>query len=140
VGNITDAWSISAGYTHQKTKVTNGRAVAVDGTSNLTYAPDDSFTSWTTYRLPFGLEVGGGVRYVSGLHRGTDGAAGTPARTQGYTVVDAILAYAVTDNITLRANAYNLFDKDYVLGINKSGYRYTPGQPQTFLFSADFRF
>lgn len=140
VGNITDAWSISAGYTHQKTKVTNGAPIAVDGTSNLTYSPDDSFTSWTTYRMPFGLEVGGGVRYVSGLHRGTDGAAGTPPRTQGYTVVDALLSYAVTDNVTLRANAYNLFDKDYVMGINKSGYRYTPGQPQTFLFSADFRF
>src|SRR3546814_4642105 len=27
VGNITDAWSISAGYGHQKTKVTNGNAV-----------------------------------------------------------------------------------------------------------------
>lgn len=140
VGNITDAWSISAGYTHQKTKVTNGSAIAVDGTSNLTYSPDDSFTSWTTYRMPFGLEVGGGVRYVGGMHRGTDGAAGTPPRTQGYTVVDAILAYAVTENITLRANAYNLFDKDYVMSINKSGYRYAPGQPQTFLFSADFRF
>jgi catecholate siderophore receptor len=37
-------------------------------------------------------------------------------------------------------NAYNLFDKHYVAAINKSGYRYTPGVPRTFLFSADFRF
>jgi len=140
VGNITDAWSISAGYTHQKTKVTNGSSIAADGTSSLTYSPDDAFTSWTTYRLPFGLEIGGGIRYLSGLHRGTDGAVGTPAFTKGYTVIDAILAYPVTDNVTLRVNAYNLLDKDYVASINKSGYRYTPGQPRTFLFSADFRF
>ena len=140
VGNITDAWSISAGYGHQKTKVTNGNAVAVDGSSGLTYAPDDSFSSWTSYRTPFGLEVAGGVRYTSGMRRGTDGAAGTPPRTEGYTVVDALLGYAVNDNFKLRANAYNLFDKDYVAAINKSGYRYVPGQPQTFLFSADFRF
>ena len=140
VGNITDAWSISAGYGHQKTKVTNGGAVAVDGSSGLTYAPDDSFSSWTSYRTPFGLEVAGGVRYTSGMRRGTDGAAGTPPRTEGYTVVDAMLGYAINDNIKLRANAYNLFDEDYVAAINKSGYRYTPGQPQTFLFSADFRF
>ncbi|GAY19538.1 catecholate siderophore receptor Fiu [Sphingobium fuliginis] len=140
VGNITEDWTISAGYSHQKTKVTNGSAIAVDGSYNLTYAPDDSFTSWTTYRMPFGLEVGGGVRYVSGLHRGTDGAVGTPDRTEGYTVVDAILSYALTDNVKLRVNAYNLFDKEYVVAINKSGYRYTPGQAQTFLFSADFRF
>ncbi|MGV1682873.1 catecholate siderophore receptor Fiu [Sphingopyxis sp. NJF-3] len=140
VGNITDAWSISAGYGHQKTKVTNGGAVAVDGSSGLTYAPDDSFSSWTSYRTPFGLEVAGGVRYTSGMRRGTDGAAGTPPRTEGYTVVDAMLGYAINDRIKLRANAYNLFDEDYVAAINKSGYRYTPGQPQTFLFSADFRF
>ncbi|MGC4250718.1 MAG: catecholate siderophore receptor Fiu [Sphingobium sp.] len=140
VGNITDAWSISAGYTHLNTKVTNGSLVLADGTSGLAYTPDDSFTSWTTYRLPFGLEIGGGVRYVGGLHRGTDGAAGTPSRTESYTVVDALLSYALTDNIKLRVNAYNLFDKDYVAAINKSGYRYTPGTPQTFLFSADFRF
>lgn len=140
VGNITDAWSISAGYGHQKTKVTNGGAVAVDGSSGLTYAPDDSFSSWTSYRTPFGFEVAGGVRYTSGMRRGTDGAAGTPPRTEGYTVVDAMLGYAINDNIKLRANAYNLFDEDYVAAINKSGYRYTPGQPQTFLFSADFRF
>jgi TonB-dependent siderophore receptor len=140
VGNITDAWSISAGYAHQKTKVTNGSPVAADGTSGLTYAPDDSFSSWTSYRTSFGLEVAGGVRYTSGMRRGTDGAVGTPPRTEGYTIVDAMLGYAVNENITLRANAYNLFDKDYVAAINKSGYRYVPGQPQTFLLSADLRF
>ncbi len=140
VGNITDAWSISAGYAHQKTKVTNGSGIAADGSDGLTYSPDDSFSSWTSYRAPFGLEIAGGVRYTSGMRRGTDGAVGTPPRTQGYTVVDALLGYAVNDNVKLRLNAYNLFDKDYVAAINKSGYRYTPGQPQTFLFSADFRF
>ncbi|MBO9601103.1 MAG: catecholate siderophore receptor Fiu [Novosphingobium sp.] len=140
VGNITDAWAVSAGYTHQKTKVLNGAVVTADGSYNLTYSPDDSFTSWTTYTLPFGLELGGGVRYVSGLHRGTDGAVGTPKDTDGYVVADAIVSYALTDNIKLRINAYNLFDNDYIAAINKSGYRYTPGTPRTFLFSADFNF
>ncbi len=140
VGQITDGWSISAGYTHQKTRVTEGPAITVDGSYNLTYIPGDAFTSWTSYQFPFGLEVGGGVRYTGGLHRGTDGALGTPPRTDGYTVVDALLGYAVSDAIKLRVNAYNLFDKDYIAAINKSGYRYTPGIPQTFLFSADFRF
>jgi catecholate siderophore receptor len=140
VGQITDAWSLSAGYSHLDTKVTEGPYITSDGTPNLTYIPGDSFTLWTDYRLPFGLEVAGGVRHNGGLHRGTDGAVGTPAYTEGYTVVDAMLAYALTDAIKLRVNAYNLFDEDYVAAINKSGYRYMPGTPQTFLFSADFRF
>ncbi|GAB3056920.1 catecholate siderophore receptor Fiu [Stenotrophomonas tumulicola] len=140
VGRITDNWSLSAGYSHLDTEVKEGANVAADGTSNLTYTPDDAFTAWSTYQLPFGLTVGGGVRYSSAMHRGTDGAVGTPSYTKSYTVYDAVVSYAVNDTLVLRLNGYNLFDKQYVAAINKSGYRYTPGAPRTFLLSADFRF
>ncbi len=140
VGRITENWSVSAGYTHMDTEVVEGPNVASDGTPNLTYTPDEAFTGWTSYTLPFGLTVGGGVRYSGRMHRGTDGAVGTPAFTKSYTVYDAVASYAVNEHLVLRLNAYNLFDKQYVAAINKSGYRYTPGVPRTFLFSADFRF
>jgi catecholate siderophore receptor len=140
VGNITDAWSVSAGFTHQDAKVEQGPPVSSDGTPNLSYTPGDAFTGWTTYRLPFGLTVGGGLRYSEGLHRGTDGAVGTPAFTKSWTVWDAIVSYPVNDHLGLRLNAYNLFDKKYVASINKSGYRYLPGAPRTFLLSLDYRF
>jgi len=140
VGNITDNWNVSLGYVHQDAEVDVGPVVSADGTPNLSYTPSEAFTSWTTYRLPFGLTVGGGVRYTGGLHRGTDGAAGTPALTKSWTVYDAVVSYAVNDSLLLRLNGYNLFDKTYVASINKSGYRYTPGTPRTFLLSADFRF
>jgi len=140
VGNITDNWNLSLGYLHQSAEVKEGANLAADGTSNLTYTPDEAFTSWTTYQLPFGLTIGGGIRYTAGLHKGTDGAVGTPAYTKSWTVYDAVVSYAISDNFTLRLNGYNLFDKQYVAAINKSGYRYTPGSPRTFLLSADFRF
>lgn len=139
-GNITEAWNISLGYLYQDAEVVEGALAAVDGTPNLTYTPGNAFTSWTTYRLPFGLTIGGGVRHTGGLHRGTDGALGTPAYTKSWTVVDAMLSYPVNDALTLRLNAYNLADKQYVAAINKSGYRYTPGTPRTYLLSADVRF
>jgi len=50
------------------------------------------------------------------------------------------VSWALNDSISLRLNGYNLFDKQYVASINKSGYRYTPGAPRTFLLSADVRF
>ncbi len=140
VGNLTENWSISAGYTHQQTRIEEGALVTADGSNNLSYTPEDAFTSWTTYRLPFGLILGGGIRYSGETHRGTDGAVGTPAFTKSYTVYDAVASYQVNDHLLLRLNAYNLFDKQYVAAINKSGYRYTPGTPRTFLLSADFRF
>ena len=141
IGQITNAWSISAGYSYLDTEVKEGPVITSDGTPNLTYTPEGgSFTIWTSYHFPFGVEAAGGVRHNGGLLRGTDGAVGTPTYTEGYTIVDAMLSYALTDSLTLRANAYNLFDKAYVASINKSGYRYEPGAPQTFVFSADFRF
>src|SRR5690606_34226153 len=140
IGNISENWSITAGYTNMDTQVEAGSAVTADGTNNLTYSPDEAFTSWTTYRFPFGLTLGGGVRYTAGMHRGTDGAVGTPALTDSYTVVDAVVSYEFSESLTLRLNAYNLFDEEYVASINKSGYRYTPGTPRTFLISADLRF
>ncbi len=140
VGKITDNWSVSAGYTHMNTRVDTGSLLTADGSNNLTYTPEDAFTSWTSYVFPFGLTIGGGVRYSGEMHRGTDGAVGTPAFVKSYTVYDAVASYAVNDNLVLRLNAYNLFDKQYVAAINKSGYRYTPGTPRTFMFSADFRF
>lgn len=140
IGRITDNWSITAGYTHMKTKVEKGATMTADGTPNLTYTPDEAFTSWMTYRFPFGLTLGGGARYTAGLHRGTDGAVGTPAFTDSYTVFDAVISYELSDSTTLRLNAYNLSDEEYVASINKSGYRYTPGAARTFLISADFRF
>ena len=140
VGRITDNWSVSAGYSHLDTEVDEGANVAADGTRNLTYTPGDTFTSWTSYAFPSGLTIGGGVRYAGQMHRGTDGAVGTPAFTKSYTVYDAVASYAINEHLVLRLNAYNLFDKQYVAAINKSGYRYTPGAPRTVLFSADVRF
>ena len=140
IGQLGDNWSVSAGYTHQQTGVDEGSLVTADGSNNLAYTPEDAFTGWTTYRLPFGLTVGGGVRYTGRMHRGTDGAVGTPAFTRSYTVWDAVASYPVNEHLSLRLNAYNVFDKDYVAAINKSGYRYTPGVPRSVLLSAEFRF
>ncbi len=139
-GSITPAWSVSAGFTTLDTKVLKGPAVTKDGTAVLTYTPDKAFTAWTTYMFPFGLTIGGGARYSGEMKRGTDSAVGTPTFVEDYWVFDAVVSYAIGDSLTLRLNANNVFDKAYVAGINKSGYRYTPGAPRNYLLTATFRF
>jgi catecholate siderophore receptor len=140
VGRISDNWSVSAGYTKMDAQVEEGTKVAQDGSTDLSYTPDSAFTAWTTYTLPFKLTIGGGVRYNGEMKRGTDGAIGTPAFVKSYTVWDAVVTYPFNENFDLRLNAYNLFDKEYVAGINKSGYRYSPGAPRTFTLTANLRF
>jgi catecholate siderophore receptor len=140
VGKITENWAVSAGFTTMNASVLSGSAVAQDGSSDLAYTPKKAFTSWTSYQLPFGLTIGGGARYNGEMLRGTDGAIGTPAYTEAYWVFDAMASYPVSKNFDLRLNVYNLFDKDYVAAINKSGYRYTPGTPRSAMITANVRF
>ncbi|WP_332862183.1 catecholate siderophore receptor Fiu [Janthinobacterium svalbardensis] len=140
VGEIMPNWLVSAGYTRMNTKVESNKVFTASGANNLTYTPKQAFTSWTSYTLPFGLKIGGGARYVGEMLRGTDGAVGTPARVDAYWVFDAMATYTVNKNLDLQLNAYNLADKTYVAAINKSGFRYTPGQPRSFSLTANIKF
>ncbi|MGU3627522.1 catecholate siderophore receptor Fiu [Comamonas sp. C24C] len=140
IGQISKAWGVSAGYTVQNTKVDTGALVAADASNGLTYTPKNAFSLWSTYQLPFGLTVGGGARYAGGLKRGTDGAVGTPNHTDSYWVFDAMASYRVNKNLDIQLNVFNLFDKDYVAAINKSGYRYFPGIARSARLTANFKF
>lgn len=139
-GAINRDWLVSAGYTRMNTKVASGPNVTASGINNLAYAPKQAFTLWTSYQLPFGVKLGGGARFVDALLRGTDGAIGTPAKTNSYWVVDAMASYAATKNIDVQLNLYNLADETYVASINKSGYRYVPGTPRSVSVTANIKF
>lgn len=139
-GNITPDWEVIAGYTMQHASVTEGDSVSQDGSSALAYTPKHAFTLWTNYQATDAISVGAGARYVGSLRRGSDGAVGTPDHTEGYWVADAKLGYKVNNNLDLQLNVYNLFDTNYVASINKSGYRYHPGEPRTFLLTANVHF
>ncbi|MEL7695378.1 MULTISPECIES: catecholate siderophore receptor Fiu [Pantoea] len=140
MGNITPDWQVIGGYTLQHASVREGSNVAQDGSSDLPYTPEHAFTLWTQYQATEAISVGGGARYVGSMHRGTDGAAGTPSSTESYWVADAKLGYRVNNNLDLQLNVYNVFDTHYAASINKSGYRYHPGEPRTFLLTANLHF
>ena len=139
-GTITDTWGVSAGYTTMDTSIVSGPAVTQDGSSVIAYTPKNAFTLWSTYQLPMGFTLGGGARYVGKLHRGTDGAVGTPTFVESYWVFDATASYRINKNFDIQLNVYNLFDKEYVASINKSGYRYVPGVPRSARVTANFAF
>lgn len=148
-GQITPNWTINAGFASMHTHVSSGSvgndsstaAPAADGSNVLAYTPKNAFTSWTSYRLPFGLVIGGGVRYSGEMQRGTDNpTSGTPKYAKGYWVADAMASYPVSKNFDLQLNVYNLFNKTYVASINKSGYRYIPGAPRWGMITANFHF
>lgn len=140
VGQITPAWQISGGITRQDTETVQGSATTTGG--SLNWSPKLTATTWTTYRFPFGLTIGGGARYVDSQLRSANAAAPTTnvAQLPSYTVYDGMAAYEISKNLTLQLNVYNLTDKFYVQSLNNGGSRFVLGQPRSAFLSANLKF
>src|SRR5690606_24210050 len=62
-GNLTSRWSTALGYTYMESEILESNTPAEVG-KELSNTPKSSASLWTTYRLGFGLEIGGGAQYV----------------------------------------------------------------------------
>jgi len=141
VGKLTDNWDLSAGLAKMDTEVVKGSTTTTG--SQINWSPELTFTSWTTYRFPFGLTVGGGARYVDTVARSINNAplptTNVPTAPE-YWVVDAMLGYQVNDKVNLQLNGYNLLDEEYIGTLNNGGTRYIPGTPLSALLTVNFTF
>lgn len=141
VGKVTDNWDLSAGLAKMDTEVVKGSTVQQG--SQINWSPELTFSSWTTYRTPFGLTIGGGARYVDTVARSiaavTLPTANVPTAPE-YWVVDAMLGYQVNDKLSLQLNGYNLLDEEYIASLNNGGSRFIPGAPLSALLTVTFTF
>jgi catecholate siderophore receptor len=106
----------------------------------LTYVPKQTFNLWTTYRLPFGLTIGGGMQFTDGYFFALPTATTTPVvspKTR-YWLFSAMASYPVNKHLTLRLNVNNLADEQYM----ERGYsaHFTPGPGRTVLLNANISF
>jgi outer membrane receptor for ferric coprogen and ferric-rhodotorulic acid len=137
-GQPLPGWNINASYSQFKAE--DGDDVPAN-----TDQPRKLLKIFTTYELPgalSGLTVGGGVNYRSRAYSsGSNPVTAAPFRFQqdGYTLVNLMARYAVTEQLQLQANLENLFDKKYYSQMGFfSQYRY--GAPRNFTISANYRF
>ncbi len=90
--------------------------------------------------------MGGGIQHVSSSYLGRpDNALRVIPNVRygtlpGYTVVNAMLAYELTENVLLQFNANNLFNETYPMSSNWAGTRAALGPPQSFILTAAFKF
>jgi catecholate siderophore receptor len=140
-GSITPEWLVSAGLATMKTEVVEGTAANTG--AQLQFSPKLTFTSWTTYTLPIGLQIGGGARYVDSSFRNgnaNQASQANLARSPSYWVVDLMAGYDVNERISLQLNVQNLTDEFYLASLNNGGSRYTLGTPRTFLLTGRVKF
>lgn len=78
--------------------------------AELPNTPKHAFSLWTTYELPWNLQIGGGAQYVSSRFLNSQNTT----KDGSYTLFDGLIAYHLTDNVDLRLNLYNLIDEFYI--------------------------
>lgn len=131
-GQLTDRWSMLAGYSHLESEFVRSRN-AVEQGAQLAFTPENSFNLWTDYRLA-ALSFGGGVQYMDSVFRNAANTAEVPS----YWLAGAMAAYDVTSSLTLRLNANNLTNEHYVDRIG--GGHYIPGPGRSFMLTAELGF
>jgi catecholate siderophore receptor len=132
-GNVTDEWQVFGGYTFMDSEITSSNTPAEVG-KEFGNTPNHSLSLWTAYRLPRGVELGGGAQYVGDRFNNNTGARTAPA----YWVLDAMAAYRVTDQLTLRVNGLNLADERYIDRVG--GGHFIPGPARSVMLTADVGF
>lgn len=133
-GNITRDWQVFAAYTYLDAEVEESNN-PLEESNSLGNTPDHSVSLWTTYRLPFNLEIGGGAQYVGERrNNNTDNARTAP----DYWLFDAMAAYHVNENITFRLNIYNLADEEYIDRVG--GGHFVPGAGRSAVLTASFAY
>lgn len=134
-GMITTAWSVFAGAVYLDSEYEQSLNTLELG-EELLLTPDFSANLWTTYAFSFGLTVGVGAQY-------TDDIVRARTATREYVVpervlLDAMASYTVSESISLRLNATNLGDEEYVDRFG--GGHYVPGTGRTVSLTALFDF
>ncbi len=138
-GNVTPAWTVFANYTYLDGRVLQSisdRDLAAgiadpQKDSRLIQTPDHSGSLFTTYKLPFGLEIGYGLTYQGSFAINAPIAA-NPAqyRADDYLIHRAFAAYTLADRWTLQLNVQNFTDEQYLTGV-RNNLNTTAGQPTT---------
>jgi catecholate siderophore receptor len=132
-GNVTNRWQVFGGYTFMDSEITQSNNAAEVG-KEFGNTPNHSLSLWTAYQLPWRIDLGGGAQYVGDRFNNNTGSRTAPA----YWVLDAMAAYRVTEQLTLRVNGLNITNERYIDRI--TGGHFIPGPGRSVMLTADVGF
>lgn len=165
-GNITENWTISANYMYLKSKIRQGvsdfcidnpgatgcgNSVAFPDPTRgyaLTNTPKHSGSLFTTYRFPFGLELGYGITYQGKYLLNQPTLAQLVADqyvgyyVPSYTIHRFMASYPITERLTAQVNVQNFTNKKYVTTVrNQLGGSWAqPAPTRSAVLSVNYTF
>lgn len=132
IGQLTEQWNISAGYSQFKAEDAAGIEVNTDH-------PRKKLNIFTTYDFANflqGLVVGGGVNWEDSQY---SGSGATRLDQDSYSLVSLMARYEVTEQLSVQFNVDNLFDETYYSQIGFFN-QYAYGTPRNFTLGATYSF
>ena len=110
--------------------------------AQLANVPRNTFSTWSTFDLPWHLSIGGGADFVDSRTASSttplDPVTGLVKQVPGYWVFNAMAKYPLSEHVELRANVYNLADKYYYDQIHPA--HIVPGAARSALLGINFKF
>ncbi|WP_347302637.1 TonB-dependent receptor [Croceibacterium sp. TMG7-5b_MA50] len=160
-GRITPEWTIFANYTYLDTEVLQsvsnyclanpGSSYTPIGTTTpvvcplvdaqagnpLTNNPEHSGSLFTTYTLPFGLQVGYGLTYQGSflLSNTTDPFI----KSDDWMTHRFYLAYTMDNGLAAQLNVQNAFEERYFTGIRNNGWA-VPGEGRSAVLTLSYSY
>jgi catecholate siderophore receptor len=131
-GRVRRWWTAIVNYAHMRSTI-EASNTAAELDQNLALTPAHTLSLWTTFEVPGGVGIGGGAQFMDSVFRNAANTASVPS----YWLINATASYAVNTHMTLRLNATNLADEQYVDRIG--GGHYIPGPGRQVLVTATIR-
>ncbi|HWE74956.1 MAG TPA: TonB-dependent siderophore receptor [Stellaceae bacterium] len=155
-GHLTEKWQVYGGYSYMYGVIDKSpvQGIASDLGNRLSNVPAHTFNFWTTYQLPWPVEIGGGVNVVSSRYASstprlvcptagtctatTPGVVAFLTRVPAYATFSAMAKYYVNEKIDLQLNVTNIFNTFYYDQVHPS--HVVPGAGRTALLTVDFKY
>ncbi|MEO0881192.1 MAG: TonB-dependent siderophore receptor [Pseudomonadota bacterium] len=145
-GQITDNWSLSAGYSYLEgdqvatTDILNeaGEVIVAQGEENglrLRELPEHTFNLWSNYQITPKFGIGAGLTFQDESFADFGNLTTLPS----FVRVDAAAHYDVTDNVRIQVNIENLTDTEYFPNSHTAN-NITVGAPINARFTVTGRF
>ncbi len=122
-GQITDCWSIAAGYAYQEGETQSTNGTIPDGTP-IQQLPKHSLSLWNRYDFNEHWGVGIGIIYRDEIYAAADNAVTLPS----FVRFDAALFYRHDEHLSAQLNVENIFDRNYYATAHNND-NITPGSP-----------
>jgi catecholate siderophore receptor len=131
-GRVGRWWTTIANYAHMRSNIDRSNTAA-ELDQSLALTPENTLALWTTFALPKGLGVGGGAQFMDSVFRNATNTASVPS----YWLINATASYEVNTHLTLRMNANNLADSEYIDRVG--GGHYIPGPGRLVMVTASVK-